>query len=257
MPDDLRLVAYNFLSGGSARRTGHWSRVLRTLEPEVVFGQECRPPGECPGESFRPDAHDSFLWRPAGRAHRWGTGVLVRAGRLAPIVVPQFDGWVVGGEIRNSRWSARPVRIFSVHGPAGERGYVRTMHEILDRILHIEGHADLILGGDFNVAVGRRTADDPRPFSRGERDLLDRIGGELDLISCWQTANPGRRLAQTLRWSRNPNVPYHCDGIFVPSAWGSRLASCRVVRGPRWTLLSDHNPVFAVLRRLAPGGDGR
>ncbi len=248
MHDGLRLVAYNFLSGGSAKRAGQWSRVMRTLGPDVVFGQECRPPGECRGESFRPAAEDSFVWRPAGEARRWGTGVLVRAGRLAPIAVPQFDGWVVGGEIRSSRWSARPVRIFSVHGPAGERGYVRTMHAILDRILDIKGHADLILGGDFNVAVGRRPADDPRPFSRGERELLDRIDRELDLISCWQTANPGRRLAQTLRWCRNPNIPYHCDGIFVPRAWSPRLASCRVVRGPRWTLLSDHNPVLVELR---------
>jgi exonuclease III len=246
--DGLRLVAYNFLSGGSAKRAGQWSRILRSLEPDVVFGQECRPPEECPGECFRPATEDSFVWRPAGRARRWGTGVLVRAGRLVPIAVPQFDGWVVGGEIRNRRWSARPLRVFSVHGPAGDHGYVRTMHAILDRILEIKGQADLILGGDFNVAVGRRPADDPRPFSRGERSLLDRIDGELDLISCWQTANPGRQLAQTLRWSRNPSTPYHCDGIFVPRAWGPRLASCRVVRGPRWTLLSDHNPVLAEVK---------
>jgi exonuclease III len=250
MQDGLRLVAYNFLSGGSAKRPGQWSRVLKKLEPDVVFGQECRPPGECLGESFRPTAEDSFVWRPAGKPRRWGTGVLVRAGRLAPIAVPHFAGWVVGGEIRSSRWSARPVRIFSVHGPAGERGYVRTMHAILDRILDLRGDADLILGGDFNVAVGRRPADDPRPFSRGERELLDRIDGELDLISCWQTANPGKRLAQTLRWSGNPSIPYHCDGIFVPRGWVPRLASCRVVRGPRWTRLSDHNPVLVELRHM-------
>jgi exonuclease III len=248
MHDGLRLVAYNFLNGGSAKRPGQWSRVLRTLEPDVVLGQECRPPGECAGESFRPTAEDSFVWRPAGKPRRWGTGVLVRAARLAPIEVPHFGGWVVGGEIRSRRWSARPVRIFSVHGPPGERGYVRTMHAILDCLLDIKGRADLILGGDFNVVVGRRPADDPRPFSRGERELLDRIDGELELISCWQTANPGRRLAQTLRWSGNPNIPYHCDGIFVPRAWGPRLASCRVVRGPRWTRLSDHNPVVVELR---------
>ena len=46
MQDGLRLVAYNFLSGGSAKRAGQWSRVLRTLEPDVVFGEECRPTGD-------------------------------------------------------------------------------------------------------------------------------------------------------------------------------------------------------------------
>lgn len=247
----LRVVAYNFLSGGSAKRAGQWSRVVRMLDPDIVFGQECRPPHECPGERFRVGATDCFLWRSAGTA-RWGTGLLLRAGRAAPISVPQFDGWVVGGEIRSTRWSARPLRVFSVHGPAGDRGYVRTMHEILDRIVRLKGRADLILGGDFNVAVGYRPATDPRPFSRAERELLDRIGGELDMISCWQTANPGKPLAQTLRWSTNPTTPYHCDGIFVPRAWRARLASCRVVRGSRWTQLSDHNPVVAELE--APDG---
>jgi exonuclease III len=242
----LRLVAYNFLAGGSARRAGQWSRLVRAFRPDVVFAQECRPPGECPGERFRPGAEDSFVWRPASA--RWGTAVLVRGESLAPIAVPQFDGWVVGGEIRSARWSARPVRVFSVHGPAGERGYVRTMHEILDRIARLRGDADLILGGDFNVAVGRRPDTDPRPFSRGERALLDRLDGELDLLACWQAANPGRRLAQTLRWTGNPKVPYHCDGIFVPRAWGPRLTACRVVRGSRWKMLSDHNPVLVELR---------
>lgn len=240
----LRLVAYNFLRGGSAKRAGQWSRVVRTLAPDIAFGQECRPPADCPGERFRVGECDSFHWRSAGTA-RWGSGLLLRGERFTPIAVPQFDGWVVGGEIESARWSARPLRVFSVHGPAGERGYIRTMHEILDRIVRIQGDADLVLGGDFNVAVGYRPAGDPCAFSRRERELLDRIGGDLGMISCWQTANPGKRLAQTLRWSTNPTTPYHCDGIFVPRAWRARLAACRVVRGARWTELSDHNPVVA------------
>jgi endonuclease/exonuclease/phosphatase family metal-dependent hydrolase len=48
-----------------------------------------------------------------------------------------------------------------------------------------------------------------------------------------------------LRWSGNPSAPYHCDGIFVPRSWLPRLKTCRVVRGTRWTRLSDHNPVVA------------
>jgi endonuclease/exonuclease/phosphatase family metal-dependent hydrolase len=82
-------------------------------------------------------------------------------------------------------------------------------------------------------------------MSRGEREILARLESEFDLVSCWQTANPGRPLAQTLRWSANREAPYHCDGIFVPSAWAPRLRACRVVRGSRWAGLSDHNPVLA------------
>ena len=112
MSRPLRLVAYNFLGGGSARRAGQWSRVLRSLAPDVVFGQECRPPDRSPGERFRPGPEDSFHWRAAGTP-RWGSGLLVRGARLVPVNVPQFDGWVVGGEVRSERWSARPVRVFS------------------------------------------------------------------------------------------------------------------------------------------------
>ncbi len=247
----LRLVAYNFLAGGSAKRAGQWSRVMKALRPDVVFGQECRPPEHCPGERFRTAAADSFAWAPA-RSPRWGTGLFVRGATLAPIAVPQFGGWVTAGELDSARWSSRPLRLFSVHGPAGERGYVKTMHEILDRVVRLGDGADVVLGGDFNVAVGYRPENHPRKLSRGERALLDRIGAELDLVSCWQTLHPNRPLAQTLRWSTNPTTPYHCDGIFVPRAWRPRLVACRVVRGARWHALSDHNPVLAELAAADP-----
>jgi hypothetical protein len=138
------------------------------------------------------------VWR-AARSSRWGSALFVRATQLVPIEIPQFGGWVVGGEVTHPRSAERPLRIFSIHGPAGERGYVRTMHEILDRIVRIPGAADLVLGGDFNVAVGYRADSDPRRLSRGERELLDRIGGELDLMPTLLSSRP-------LPWSsRQPN----------------------------------------------------
>src|SRR5207247_514901 len=146
--------------------------------------------------------------------------------------------WVVGGELRHRIWSERPLYVFSIHGPVGEHGYIRTMHRILDRVASLRNSADLLLGGDFNVAVGYRPPDDPIRILRGERDMLDRLTNEFGLRSCWQAANPDRPLAQTLRWTGNPSAPYHCDGIFVPCSWLSRLQSCRVVRGSRWTQLS-------------------
>ena len=119
------------------------------------------------------------------------------------------------------------------------------MNAILDRVARLRGDADLMLGGDFNVAVGSRQPGEEIRMTRGEQAILDRLSVEFDLLSCWQAANPGRPLAQTLRWSANRIAPYHCDGIFVPSTWGARLASCRVVTGSRWKHLSDHNPVVA------------
>ena len=90
----VRIVAYNFLSGGSRKRSGHWSRLTRALSPELVLAQECRAPGECPGERFRAGATDSLLWQPvAGR--RWGSALLSRTGTITPLSVPGFDGWIV------------------------------------------------------------------------------------------------------------------------------------------------------------------
>jgi len=240
----MRIVTYNFLRAGSLKRCGHWSRVIRNLKPDLVLAQECRPPQSSPRERFRHDDHDAFAWQPAG-SRDWGSGLLGRSVSLIPIAIPDFDGWVVGGEIRNTSWSARHLIVFSIHGPVGERGYIRTMHGILDRIAPLRDRAELVLGGDFNIAVGYRQACEQIRILRSERDVLDRLTKEFNLVSCWQAANPGRRLAQTLRWMGNPSAPYHCDGIFVPRSWLPRLKSCRVVRGSRWSKLSDHNPVLA------------
>jgi exonuclease III len=241
----LRVVAYNFLGGGSRRRAGHWSRIRARLAPDIVLAQECRPPEASPAETFRCASGDTLLWMPAA-ARRWGSAVLLRGARATPVRVPSFAGWVVGAELAGPAWSGgRPLRVFSVHCPAGERGYVRTMHAILDRVARLRSDADLVLGGDFNVVVGHRQPGERIRVTGGERAILDRLAAEFDLISCWQAANPGRRLAQTLRWTADPTAPYHCDGVFVPAAWGARLARCRVVTGSRWKRLSDHNPVVA------------
>src|SRR6185436_5495590 len=125
----MRIVTYNFLSGGSARRCGHWSRVIRMFKPDLILAQECRPPQNSPNEPFTQDRHDAFAWRAAGH-RRWGTALFARSASLVPIAIPEYEGWVVGGEIRKSCWSDRPVKVFSIHGPVGEYGYIRTMNDI-------------------------------------------------------------------------------------------------------------------------------
>src|SRR5689334_20295437 len=179
------------------KRRGHWSRLIRTFKPDVVLAQECRPPHHSPQERFRHDTCDSLEWRAAG-TRRWGSALLARSATLTPIALPDFDGWIVGGEIRNTSWSKRPIRVFSIHGPLGDHGYIKTMHQILDRFAALRHDADLVLGGDFNVAVGYRGPREPVRILRGERGILDRLSDEFDLVSCWQAAHPGRPLAQTL-----------------------------------------------------------
>jgi exonuclease III len=250
----LRVVAYNFLSGGSPARAGHWSRLQSALAADIVLAQECRHPEDAPGERFRPRDGDTLLWT-AVTARRWGSAIFLRQRRATPLPIRGFAGWVVGAEVAGPNGpDARPLRVFSIHCPVGERGYVRTLHLILDRIARVRAGADLVLGGDFNVVVGQRQPGERIRMSRGEREILERLATEFDLISCWQACHPNRPLAQTLRWSADRIAPYHCDGIFVPAAWRARLSACRVVRGPRWAGLSDHNPVLADFTAAQPAG---
>src|SRR5947199_9423729 len=99
------------------------------------------------------------------------------------------------------------------------------MQHILDRIAALRGRADLVLGGDFNIAVGYRQRRDRIRMLRGERDILDRLTNEFELVSCWQAATPDRPLAQTLRCTGNPAAPYHCERISVRLSCLPRLIS--------------------------------
>src|SRR5438105_4348064 len=140
----MRIVTYNFLRAGSLKRCGHWSRVIRNLKADLVLAQECRPPHSTSGERFRHEHNDGFAWQAAGNRD-WGSGLLARSASLVPIAIPDYEGWVVGGEIRNTSWSKHPLLVFSIHGPAGERGYIRTMQHILDRIASLRERAALVL----------------------------------------------------------------------------------------------------------------
>ena len=232
----LRIAAYNLLAGGSAKRAGHWTMVRDRIAPDILLTQECKAPD---AEQF---PHKTNIWMEAVK-RRWGTALVATSLDVTPVTVRGFRGWITGGEVDVG--NARPLRIFSVHIPAGQHGYVRTVHRMIDRLKPHARAADLIIGGDFNVAVGFRELDDVPRMSPAERKVLARLIEELDLFPCWQTHHPDKPLAQTLRWTGNRAAPYHCDGIFAPSSWRDRLQSCEVLAGPEWDRLSDHNPIVA------------
>ena len=136
----MRIITYNFLLGGSATRDA-WKSMGR-LAPDILLAQECRmPPGPpSPG-----------IWAEAAPG-RWGTGIFLARGRIRRMDVPGFSGWISGGELAPRAWiTERPLRVFSIHCPRGERGYVRTMHSILDALALLAAGADLVLGGDFTI----------------------------------------------------------------------------------------------------------
>jgi endonuclease/exonuclease/phosphatase family metal-dependent hydrolase len=223
----------------------------------LLFAQESRDPAHSwlAALAGSPNGHQgwqSWLWEavPAGR---WGSGLWVSEGYLTPLEVPEdFTGRVVAAVVEGRAWpliGVAPVVALSIHAPT-RRGssYVKEVGRILDFAAGLAGGLPLVLAGDFNVAVGLREPGQSPSITRGERALLARLREELGLVPCWQTAHPGEPLARTLRWMhRDDSPPYHCDGVFVPAAWSSALASCTVLEGDEWSALSDHNPVVATL----------
>ena len=167
----LTVVSYNFLSGAVTNGAVTGRVWCATSDADLVFAQECRPPRTCPGERYRLFTGDGWIWAPAGSA-RWGSAVLTRSTPIQPMPFPRYEGWIVGGELSGlSGADGRPVRGFSIHCPAGERGYVRTMHEILDVLVPTGGRCRSDPGrrlqrSDGLQASHRGSYDQPR----GTRD---------------------------------------------------------------------------------------
>ena len=96
---------------------------------------------------------------------------------------------------------------------------------------------DLIIGGDFNLTISSRHSFE-KPESKAVTAIQRRLRDELGLMNCWKYCNPDVPLAQTLRWTGDRTVNYHCDGIFVPRSWRDRLLSAGVLSGPQWDALN-------------------
>jgi hypothetical protein len=236
----LRLLTWNGRAGSGS---DFWPALADDVD--LVFLQEVR----------EPRVRATAIWR-AVPGRRWGSALVARGARLAPISLRGYDGWVVGGRVerRRERRSAPPMFAFSVHVPSPSaqrprKSYAREAAIIAARLRRIAGRdATLILGGDFNIAMGRRTKDDVVPMSTAEHRALDAIeAAPIQLTSLWQACNRGASLRQTLRWMKNPGTPYHCDGFFVPHALVEG-AVCDVLDSADIRSRSDHNPVVARLR---------
>jgi endonuclease/exonuclease/phosphatase family metal-dependent hydrolase len=238
----MKIATYNLRAGGRRGERVHWRRMIEVFAPEILLVQETHHPADYLEPDFYAANAKRTYWQ-AAPGRKWGSAVYVRTGRLQPLTLPHYDGYVVAAEVTGSDWSrrtGRPLRVASLHVPAP---YKRPMNEILDSLATLDGTHDWVLGGDFNLAVGVRHASEPIPSDPPW--LLQRLRREFNLMSCWQAVHPNRDLAQTLRWSGNPAMPYHCDGVFVPAAWYRHLDDCQVISDPSWDNLSDHNPVVA------------
>jgi hypothetical protein len=236
----LRLLTWNGRAGAAS---AVWPRVARGMD--LVFLQEIGAP-----DSAMPHLWDAVPGR------RWGSALVAKRGRLTQMPIVGYEGWVVGGRVEGLGriGDAASFFAFSVHVPSPgllfrRKSYAREVVAIATRIRKETGKsATLILGGDFNIAMGYREKGSVPSMSTAERRALDTLrDAKQPLVPLWQSCNAGVPLPQTLRWMKAPAVPYHCDGFFVSPTFVNG-AVCNVLDSPDIRSRSDHNPVVARLR---------
>jgi exonuclease III len=243
----MRIATYNILRGGSQRV--HWVKMIEDHSVDLLLLQESYAHDEHLPPLRFPDARTQSVWQPVEHG-RWGSVVFSRTGALARVTVPGFSGWVVGAKICRASWQSGlcdSILAFSVHVPSRGESYCKQVNRMLDELLPLARRKQVIIGGDFNIAVSNWPGSE-RPASKRDLAIHSRLADEFGLINCWQEANPNQPLQQTLRWTGDRTIPYHCDGLFVPKGWKNRLQSCVVLAGDEWSRLSDHNPVVAEFR---------
>ena len=247
--NNMRIVSYNFRFGGSGRV--QWREVFERLQPDILLAQECSPPEDHMPPQIEGQRREKAIWAPVesrGGTLNWGSALFVERYLTVPVVLPDYSGWVVGGEIEEFHCPDGRicrVRAFSLHAPTAQKPVTKVVNAILDMLLDQRDGCDIVIGGDFNLTVGERHHSESRTTEEAHRKIQARLRDEFGLINCWQAANPDLPLAQTLRWNGDRASPYHCDGIFVPQSWEPHLETCSVLSDGLWEGLSDHNPVVA------------
>jgi hypothetical protein len=240
----MKVATYNILKGGSRRV--HWVKMIEDVKVDLLLVQESYPHDEHLPPLTYPGAGKRSAWEMV-KGNGWGSAVFTESGSLKSVSVPNFPGWVVGAEVSGASWQAGigdPLLAFSVHAPSKGEAYWKQVNRLLDEIKKVAAAREVVIGGDFNLTVSDWPGAE-RPTCKQDLAIQARLAEEFGLLNCWQAANPDQPLCQTLRWTGDRTIPYHCDGIFVPKSWRDRLRSCQVLAGDDWNCLSDHNPVVA------------
>lgn len=242
----LRIASHNMCRGGRVDSGNAWQRLMTTVEADIVCAQETRHP------SFYLPSNVGWT----GAVHRlvphgqWGSAILCCRHAMTELpIADEFVGWVVAARVHGIALGGQvqDMDVYSVHIPS-PGPYERRVQQFMDMLAHMACDHARVVAGDFNVTAGLRRLSEDLKNTSGEKRILQRLRDEFGLASAWQAVHPEKPLPQTLRWSGNKSVPYHCDGIFVDSRCRAHVREAEVLDGDSWASLSDHNPVLAMLR---------
>src|SRR6516225_9309433 len=91
--DVMKIVTYNLRKGGAGRQ--HWSHVIEAFDPDIFLAQESYPPSRC---GLPEHLTGQTVWCQANN-NAWGTAVFVKHGKVSPLELKTFRGWLVGAEV--------------------------------------------------------------------------------------------------------------------------------------------------------------
>ena len=232
----MKLVTFNLHLGGRRGGGSHWDLLEEHFSPDIVFAQETTRVKQLV------EGHRECVWRRViGRD--WGSAVVVKGRVLEEIPLPEYAGWVAGCYAELDRGGQ--VAAFSLHAPLDPgKKHPAVVKDIITAIAKLKADVPIVIGGDLNlVSAGARGSEELVATTPIETNLMKQIHDDLGLVSCWGVAHDGETLPQTLRWSRDPEIPYHCDVVLVPDTW--TVDVCEIPQGEPWTRMSDHSPVVA------------
>ncbi len=200
-------------------------------------------------ESFPPKTWAGAVAGAVVPGRKWGSWVLVRSGKLTEVEVNGFTGWVAAA---NWRRSSKSTLLASLHSPTSSessprRSYIDEARGAVDMIVQNSPREKRhVIGGDFNFKFfGPTTAENAKGSSKKEIATMQHFAS-LGFSNVWADCHPGASLPQTLRWTKDRSIPYHCDGLLVRPFDPSR-AICEVLSSDFVHRHSDHNAVLAVI----------
>ncbi len=237
----MKLLTYNLKYGGQKKGINYWAKMIDIFSPDIIFAQESNNPySYFPADTQLFTEHSTY-WE--ATRNSWGSAIYVRDNLIEPINIPGFEGWVVGGRIKQSLMNKKELFIFSVHAPS-PGPYPPKVYKILDEIKKIVKDNELIIAGDFNMTTALRHPSEELAKYTVESKFVTRMRKEFGLVNSWQSVNPNQSLPQTLRWDRDQVPPYHCDAIFIPCSLVRYIESSKIINTEPWINMSDHNPIL-------------
>jgi endonuclease/exonuclease/phosphatase family metal-dependent hydrolase len=133
-----------------------------------------------------------------------------------------------------------PFNVLAVWAkPLGD-SYLADLMRTLDLYAGFIAERPTVVMGDFNLDV-RIVGKGRRDFDVMNRRMVD-VFGCVSAYHAHTGEVPGSETAATLYQQHKAAQPFHCDYVYIPAAWCSRVRSV-VVPGFDDGLGSDHRPV--------------